>query len=42
MEAEKPVRNYSVAQAGGNGCLDRARLLKMEKHRLRRPFEGRT
>lgn len=39
MKAEKPVRNCSVAQAGG---LDTARLLKMEKHRLRTPFEGRT
>lgn len=31
MEWGKPVRSCLVAQAGGKGGLDGARLLKMEK-----------
>ena len=33
MEIGKPVRNWLVAQARGDGSLDEAKLVKMEKHK---------
>ena len=33
MEIEKPVGNWLVAQARGDGGLDGAKLVKMEKHK---------
>ena len=39
MEIGKPVRNWIVAQARGDGGLEEAKLVKIEKHKQsKNPF----